>query len=377
MNKSSWKKRFYKGTLYVIYLLAIVFICLEIILRIYYPFATRIRGDRFELSVNTRYTLRNNFNPRLDPLIVHNKNSIGFRGAEPPKNISACLSILTIGGSTTECTWLSEGKTWPDRLNDRLQPLYTNVWVNNAGLDGHSTFGNLNLLHYYIPTLSFRPRIALFLIGANDVNRDDLDGYDPTLNNGPLFKIKKWTLRHSETVNFIYDLKNTLHPPDIFPRKDTLLPSHPLDSLNSQNAIDSVKKIQYPLIPAFKKRLELLIAECSNMHIRPVLMTQPLAVNENSPMGAWKLFWYALQPYNETTRQVARAAGVPCIDLAALMPADTAFYYDMLHYTNAGAEKVSEIIATELIPRIDGNFADHQKPDRQTKDRQNADHRKK
>ena len=47
----------------------------------------------------------------------------------------------------------------------------TKIWLNNAGLDGHSTFGHIILFKDYIVKL--KPKIILFLVGANDVGRNE------------------------------------------------------------------------------------------------------------------------------------------------------------------------------------------------------------
>lgn len=40
------------------------------------------------------------------------------------------------------------------------------------------------------------------------------------------------------------------------------------------------------------------------------------------------------------------------IDLAREMPKSTRYYYDLLHFTNEGAEKVAEIIHEKLCPYL-------------------------
>jgi lysophospholipase L1-like esterase len=79
---------------------------------------------------------------------------------------------MAIGGSTTECFYLSDGKTWEDRLANKLRKDFKKVWVNNAGLEGHTTFGHLILLQDYIVKL--KPKYILLLIGLNDTYRDKL-----------------------------------------------------------------------------------------------------------------------------------------------------------------------------------------------------------
>src|SRR5258708_39980862 len=81
----------------------------ELLLHIYNPLPFRVRGNRIILPVHQRYTFRNEGASKLDPVTYHTKNSLGFRGPDPPKDVSTRLSVLTIGGSTTECLFLTDG----------------------------------------------------------------------------------------------------------------------------------------------------------------------------------------------------------------------------------------------------------------------------
>jgi hypothetical protein len=138
---------------------------LEIGLRIRNPFPFRVRGDHIALPAHQTYTISHPGAIKLDPVTHVTKNSLGFRGPEPPRDWSQRFTLLTIGGSTTECLFLSDGKTWTDQLGRRASAVRPDVWINNAGFEGHSTFGHLVLLREFVVTL--HPTIALFLT-SND-----------------------------------------------------------------------------------------------------------------------------------------------------------------------------------------------------------------
>ena len=155
-------------------------IALEVALRIYNPFPFRVRGDRIVLPVHQSYTFTHEGAKKLDPVNHVTKNSLGFRGPEPPRDWSRWLTILTIGGSTTECLFLSDGKTWTDQLARRVAAVRPDAWINNAGLEGHSTFGHLVLLRDFV--VSMRPSVAIFLIGTNDMSLASERPIDRALN---------------------------------------------------------------------------------------------------------------------------------------------------------------------------------------------------
>lgn len=168
----------------------------EGILRIYNPVETRIRGERITLRTNTVYEMPNFVNDKLAPQLVHSRNNIGFRGPDwPPHN--EALRIFAVGGSTTECFYLSDGLDWPAQMSEKLKTLSNSpeaqnqnpdldkssqivnkFWVNNAGLDGHSTFGHSILLNEILA--DYNPDYILYLVGANDVGRRDLSDHQQT-----------------------------------------------------------------------------------------------------------------------------------------------------------------------------------------------------
>ena len=51
------------------------------------------------------------------------------------------------------------------------------MWVNNAGLDGATTYRHLILMEDYVVNL--RPKVVLFLVGINDVGAGDLAAAEP------------------------------------------------------------------------------------------------------------------------------------------------------------------------------------------------------
>src|SRR4030065_211168 len=95
----------------LISLLLVLGIC-EIILRVYNPLGFRIKGDKIILPVNKKEIIYHDGSGKLDRVVVHQRNSLGFRGPEPPADFSRDLTIVTVGGSTTECFDLAADQTW-------------------------------------------------------------------------------------------------------------------------------------------------------------------------------------------------------------------------------------------------------------------------
>lgn len=69
-----------------------------------------------------------------------------------------------------------------------------------------------------------------------------------------------------------------------------------------------------------------------------------------------KLEWLILQKYNDVLKTVCLAEQVPCIDLAALVPKNSIYYYDKAHFSNEGAEYLSGVLHEQLKPIIKEHF---------------------
>ena len=105
----------------LISLILVLGLC-ELILRVYNPLGFRIKGDKIILPINKKEIIHHEHGlGKLDKVVVHQSNSLGFRGPEPPADFSRDLTIVTVGGSTTECYDLAENQTWPHDLGVNLQ----------------------------------------------------------------------------------------------------------------------------------------------------------------------------------------------------------------------------------------------------------------
>ena len=79
---------------------------------------------------------------------------------------------------------LSDEKTWTARLGSRLKDYFGPVWINNAGLDGHSTYGHIVLLEDHVAKL--HPKVVFFLVGANDVAQAVTGEFESENIRGPI-----------------------------------------------------------------------------------------------------------------------------------------------------------------------------------------------
>ena len=344
----------------------VVVILLEIALRIYNPIPFRVKSDRIRLPVREVTEYRHEGTIKLDPVTRDTKNSIGFRGPDPPRDFANRLTIVTVGGSTTECHYLDDGKTWTDAMARAIEKEAPDVWVNNGGLDGQSTHGHLVLLRDFLVTL--QPKVIVFLIGVNDVGLEASNTYDQTLDPGrttALATARGVVTDHSELAALIQNLYRAYraHQAGFGHSEVDLRLEHREDT--SEADIDAeVQRHRERFLDGYAERVEALVRLTRSAGITPVFVTQPALFGpvvdpatgldlttilvSSGRNGA--LAWRVLEAYNEVTRRVAREQSVPLIDLAHELPKDSRLFYDFLHYTNEGAERVGSIVAARLIP---------------------------
>ncbi len=342
-------------------LLLSVLIC-EVVLRIYNPFQFRQKEDKIVLPSNYEMRIENNTIENLDAVIQHTKNSLGFRGLEKPTDFEDWTSIIAVGGSTTECLYISDGKDWVSLLGNKLNEQFDEIWINNAGLEGHSTFGHQLLLQDHLVKL--KPDYILFLIGCNDIERKDLNDFDSSkLKNNTW---KSVLVNNSELMSLIINLvrvfrarkMNLVHDSVKFEELDVV------DSIDYELVVETIE-YQKQFTVSFEDRLKNLVHTSKKNNIIPILITQPTLVGKGidavtgmdlekikycDELGG-RLFWEKLEVYNDVTRKVAKDESVFLIDLAHELPKSTELFYDCVHFTNKGAGTVAQIL-NESIEKI-------------------------
>jgi lysophospholipase L1-like esterase len=338
----------------------------EIVLRIYNPFVTRVRGNEIVLPANVKYEFKNVKIPGLNSNIIHTKNSLGFRGPELPPDDKE-FRIFCVGGSTTECFYLNDGKDWPALLMKNLNQNDKKVWVNNAGLDGHSTRGHLILLKDHL--LKFKPDMVVFLVGCNDVASDGMNKYENYhLNN------RKRFLENFEVFNAWLSWKRSRnakkmglgHKPVDFTHWETADTTGWKKVLNEFVAGKPAQK----QIDTYGKRLLELAEVCEMAGAIPVFVTQPsMLCNATDPvsqryLGNMKFqgksaleYRAVLDKYNLAAMELRNTNNkkYTVIDAANQLPASSNNFYDFFHYTLAGSQLMADIIGdallkTKLIP---------------------------
>lgn len=301
-------------------------------------------------------------------IITYIRDKEGYRSKS---NTNEKKIILTIGGSTTDQRYVSEGETWQDYL-DKLIPKYDFI---NGGLDGQSTFGHLVSIKNWhsLDLKNHNVHGIMYYIGANDgrLLNEKLNSYDrtentlslinSTLNNNSFFykKIKKIRAQVKAYISY----KNGRFTNAAHKRRK-------IDFLNENKGVyfkvSNEKKYPY-YEELFRNLLNKSLASFPEVKVFVVQQQLPGCVFNSENDG------YDLHPYND--KDLISRTNNTCRDLAAVFLAqnkvlrEKAFsknvfqipmyldkiidkndVYDYVHTTNLGSKKISEYLkSTNLI----------------------------
>lgn len=351
---------------------------IEAILAIWKPIEIRVAGEEINLPAFRQYVIRNDGIRGLEPEIRHSKNNIGFRGPDWSPQ-SPGERWFFVGGSTTEGFYISDGSTWPELVGKTLAGLSAGLWVNNAGLDGHTTFGHAVLLEQHIRKLE--PTAVFFLIGVNDIGAEAPESYDgylkPQRADGILEKTGNWLNNNSHIGQLALAIRRSFRAKQlglshnaIVLEKVNLLPE-PIAEDKAREALAG----HQPYVAGYRDRVHRLVETVRRFGARPVLITQPALYGQPSAEASrdWSRLpmpdrfgtldgltkWRIQELYNDALRELAASEGLLLIDLAVILPKDDAYFYDQVHFNLQGEKKVAEIVAEaiRLAWFADGNPA--------------------
>ncbi len=347
--------------------IAVALLLIEALLAIWKPIEIRVAGERIKLPVFRQYVIHNDGIRGLEREIRHSKNNIGFRGPDWSSSSSGERWFF-VGGSTTEGFYISNGATWPELVGDALAGFSPGLWVNNAGLDGHTTFGHAVLLDQHISKLE--PTAVFFLIGVNDIGAEAPVFFDeylrPELAGNMLERFGIWLNNHSHIAQLALVVRRSIRAKQ-FGLSHNAIDLEKVNLLPEPIAEDKAREVMeghLAYVAAYRDRVRLLVEAVQRLGARPVLITQPALYGQPSADASrdWSLLpmpdrfgvvdgitkWRVQELYNDVLRTLAASEGLLLIDLAVSLPKDDAYFYDQVHFNLQGEKKVAEIIAEAI-----------------------------
>jgi lysophospholipase L1-like esterase len=208
------------------------------------------------------------------------------------------------------------------------------------------------------------PNVALFLIGLNDVALAAANWFDVRDQTRDMrTKASDWLVLHSELAAIAQNFWRARQA------NRYALPTTEMDYTALATAGGSSGDLGRKadrFAPEFDRRVEDIVRVSRAAHIEPVLITQPalygfgsdpttgvdLSRRRVNEFGNGAEAWSALEAYNKVTRDVANRDHVLLIDLAHMLPKDSIYFSDLVHFSKRGAKEVAALISVSLRPML-------------------------
>jgi hypothetical protein len=285
------------------------------------------------------------------------------------------LSIVFLGGSTTECMYVDEENRFPYLAGCLLEKeCHLKINSYNGGVGGNNSLHSLdNLLNKVLP---LHPKIVLMMHNINDLS---ILLYEKTYWNNNPYKCVIVTEDHGVVSLTRIVVKKFI--PNLYRQILQIVNIRKLirtAEYGDEFEVIRSKKVAYDrdeIMKNYGENLDLFITICKTKKIIPVLMTMASRITQHPDELILQCFRKANEAglsyaeykglfdgFNEVMRQKAKEHNIPLIDLARDIPPTREYIYDLAHYNDNGSRKAAAIIAAHLKPLISqfqGNPAHH------------------
>lgn len=317
-------------------------------------------------------------------------NSIGLRGDEQPAG--EAYRVLVLGGSTAECAYIDQPKTWPELLEGHLaRARGAEVWVGNGGRSGFTSRRHVVQLRHLLEAGPDWDAVVV-MMGVNDLAlRLEYGDDEPAPST---YASETVELRHAfSEAPLDADRTTPWHKRLGLWRAARQLSGRASDPDREQDSVglkygrwrklrhearaylDELPDLEESLAAYERNTLELI--DLAREHdVRLVLVNQPSMWHADMPHDLEWLLWlggvgdYQTTPgcdyysvdalregmtrYNELLRRVATEHDIEFVDAAAALPKSTESFYDDVHFNDGGSRRVAEVIAEVMAPRTPG-----------------------
>jgi hypothetical protein len=295
--------------------------------------------------VDLSYVYRQNlYAPASDVSYV--RDGYGLRGRHEP--ISA-VDLVTVGGSTTDQRFLTEGETWQDVLRARA-----GIAVVNAGVDGMGSSSHVVVVDTWLHRIpGLRAKYYLHYLGINDGH---LSLQRSERHSSRKFSFSRQFYTRSGIVHAATRLRTWLAGPipvnhGVMTRDDAAgYGMVPVDFDRSQ-ILDYIERAYKPVL----RELIELHRSSGEVTILVSQPTNPRMIKRDGKrvlVGVQQLSRLAvsLDEINKATGEACAEYPGACrfIDLADELTFEESDFYDMVHNTPEGARKIGEYLAAKL-----------------------------
>ena len=306
-----------------------------------------------------------NLYPHENKPIRYKRDRYGLRGnyGAPDR-----IDILTVGGSTTDQRFVSDGATWQDILQREFAAHGKTVQVANAGVDGQSTYGHIKNFDWWFPNIpNLKTKYFLFYLGINDFHKEDNNEYDD-LYNRPVSTFGVLKERIKERSVF-YHWYRTLKGHSA---AQTNKVGHRSVDFQKQQWVETPRITNHqeliaPRLQAYEQRLKALEERVKRSGALSIYVTQPIRRCKNlngKTVGVAETESFQgveidgvdscimMRMLNNKTMEFCRSAGAICLDLGGELEFEDSDFYDFYHNTPSGAEKTGKYLFQKLQERF-------------------------
>jgi len=316
--------------------------------------------------------------PGVAPESRFTTNSLGIRG--PEFTAADTYRILCVGGSTTECLYLDDAKTWPARLMEILNRDDPGVWVGSVGRSGTMAAQHALLLQQ-LPEAR-RVDCWVVLCGINDLGHQLGGTYDDLMGRafGLTFKYRRpgWggqVRRPLQRNLYTFALVETCYKRlEVAMKGGNATVYQDIKGAwiqEQQTRRQSQAKIAVEVKPQwieeYRTHLRTMVAEATRQGKRLIFMTQPTLWTGQTDDKTERLTlagrlsdgqyadnatcFQGMEQHNQAMRDVAASSGIEIVDLAAGLPKSTETFYDDCHFNESGARLVATALAEQITTR--------------------------
>jgi lysophospholipase L1-like esterase len=299
-----------------------------------------------------------------------NRYGFPFREEARVRSNAREIRVAAVGGSTTECLVNQPQNRWTAVVERALEAAFPgrDATVLNLGVSSEATWGHLATMAQFVPDLDVDA--VVFLIGVNDFKRAN-EGYEPLLDASFVKDIdlgastRRWLGTNFQIARRLREMRLDEPVPDRSwianaERRLQALPAVPFELRFSDSAL-----------AGYENNIVSLAALAQAHGIVPVFLTQPYRWNHDVlPAEQGHYMWSAytkvgtghpayrvppeksahlLDTLNTRLLDVCRRRHYHCYDLAAAIPRANRYFYDDMHFTDAGAAAVGELVTKVLV----------------------------
>ncbi len=271
----------------------------------------------------------------------YKRNFWGFRGNEfDPQDVK----IIFQGGSTGNQRMHPENLTIVGQLNKFFLDDGIDLKIYNASTDGKSVQGYINDFTYWFPNIpNFKPKYAIFFVGINDTFKTTQKHWDYKVSDKYFDKIKDYYKNNSIFFDKFKTVKNKFFPRNILaykPNSNNLYDNFvytDFEKAKYQNYV--LNKKDKLKIQQFKKRLDYLDEIIVKENVIPIFITQVMFNGLENKV---------LFNINNELKKFAKSNDYFLITLDEIVKMELNDFYDEIHTTPQGSEKIAKKIYPSL-----------------------------